>query len=388
MNDIRVVCVGSAAFSGSGRIMSTAAAALADAGMSVHIVSLQASPFHRATPVRRGATVTSSAPALDEPAAAGEFGAFPATTSLHVAQLAEECVRSAICERAATVVFWGHYLFPYGLAARIAADVLESEGRRAKTWLTPAGSDVWDLGCGLRGVGKWLLDDPRVRVLTYSAPFGEEVTRRFGLARQPDVFTPSVDGQFTTRLAPKNSNVGASDEWVITTHSNLRPVKRFDLVLDVCERLAEKNPRKLVNLYVAGPPFSYTARAANLRVKSLGVRERLAEVLSRSCVEVNFSIHDSFNMSIVESACLGVPVLTTDCVGAASLLARHGCVRLIPTEWARGHEVDACAAALGDVLDAPSNPGRRAVEALRREVSADQLSNRLASLMEIDARDP
>ena len=389
MTDLVAVCVGSSAFSGSGRIMMSAARALASAGIRVHVVSLD-QPFHGLVESTSGRVTTTSPRALSS-GALGDYGAFPTLDSLTCISLAEECARVSHAHPRARLLLWGHFLFPFGVAARAAADVLAASGRDVALWLTPAGSDVWELGRDLPHVVKWLLSSDRwggvreQRVLTYSKPFRDEIVREFALERAPDVFTPAVDAEFlcdarwSERIATRKGR-----DWLLTTHSNLRPVKRFELLLDVVERLATRNPGRQVTLRVAGPPFKYDPRASNLLVHSLGVRSEVAQHLFDSDVEVNLSVHDSFNLSVVESACLGVPVLTTDCIGARSLLERHGCARFVPTAWARDSDVEACAAELEDVLVVGTNGRTTRTEALRRGVSERQLTRTLEAYLESD----
>lgn len=229
---------------------------------------------------------------------------------------------------------WGTYLFPYGVAALMAKRALSTMGHKTHLWVTPTGSDVWEIGTQLSALaGSLLADEAITRVLTYTASFASEIQDRFGITREIDSLYPILDqNRFKPVSGSEKMKMRAElgikqSSFVISSHSNMRPVKRPLDVIAVAQKVAAESKREIVLLMI-GPddlisvPESLNAGAA--RVIWTGLVGRVESLLTASDIELNCSVHDSFNLSLAESMCCGLPCVSTDIVGIAPEIVSCG----------------------------------------------------------------
>ncbi len=243
---------------------------------------------------------------------------------LELADSLMKAARSSIAE-GNTPIIWAHYLFPYGAAGVLAAGLLRGCGAPVRLWLNPAGSDIWEVGPQLSELATGLLSDPGVdRIVTYSSSFAAELSVQYGVDRPVDVLKPCLDGNGRYRPLSAVDRAAArrrlglpADAFLISMHSNMRPVKAPEDVLSVARRVAGLVDSREVVLLLAGPEPSVSWDLTPLDIRILGLLRDVTEVLQVSDVELNLSRHDSFNLSLAEAMACGIPVVTTDVVGIA-----------------------------------------------------------------------
>ena len=149
------------------------------------------------------------------------------------------------------------------------------------------------------------------------------------------------------------------DEVVVLHASNLRPVKRVDLLLEAAARAKPERPFRL--LVLAGEsfsPFASHVRRLGLEGRVI-VREKVVdmeEYLQAADVGLFTSESESFCLSILEAMCFGCPSVTTAVGGIpevvddgrTGLLAPFGDVAALARGLERLIDDPALRAALGD----------------------------------------
>jgi glycosyltransferase involved in cell wall biosynthesis len=271
-------------------------------------------------------------------------GAVRSADVLSVAQLAEAMIDRAqhAIRSGSRVIFWACYLFPYGFAALHARFHLMQQGDAATLWLTPTGSDVWEIGPQLQRVTESLLNSPLVDAVTaYTDQFASEIVSRYGLKRPVRTIPPGLDwNRFdglkdAARFAARRTLELPDGAFVIISHSNMRPIKRPEDVIAMADILARRATRPVV-LLMLGPvrqDLVKTPDPGGVDVRWLGVRERVEEIIVAGDVELNCSTHDSYNLSLAEAMCCGLPVVTSNVVGIAPEIgaARAGYLFSLPS---------------------------------------------------------
>jgi len=265
--------------------------------------------------------------------------------TLYTAQLSENIIRAVrekYSERA-EITIWGTYLFPFAHAALIAKQALISDGYKVRLVVSPAGSDIWQLGPHLRNTAEHILFAPEVDGrLTYTRQFAEEINGMFGRSAEIATIYPIMD---TQRFRPvtaeeklrRRGTLGIHPEdFVVCCHCNMRPVKRPEVVMEIARRAsAEMGGRRLLLLMV-GPLADLLREAGEVstsqydyfEVKSTDVVSRVEDFLTVSDVELNWSAHDSFCGSLMEAMGCGLPVVSTEVVGIGPEVLASGCGRL------------------------------------------------------------
>lgn len=324
----KIIACGPAGFAGAGRVMCNWLRATANAGADCCYVGPQVPfPWRRAGsgPVE---TVWQRKPTTS--AAIGPAAAVPSAGALLPFELAEEIQRALTTRGSTASVIWAHYLYPYGLAALLAARDHRLRGGQCRLWLTPAGSDIWELGPQLPLVTEGTLSCPDVdRIITYSDGFADEIKVRYGAHLAIDVVRPTVEPRFSPVSSwhrdSLRSRLGLSpSDFVISSHSNMRPIKAPEDVLSVARRIASLASERSVCLVLAGPKIDLVPYSTPLRVVQTGVIEDVHELVSVADVEINLSRHDSFNLSIAEAMACGVPAVTTDVAGVSKHVSASG----------------------------------------------------------------
>src|SRR5437016_201047 len=209
-------------------------------------------------------------------------------------------------------LFHVHYAVPHALAACLAAQMLGSLAPRIVTTLH--GTDTTLLG-----------QDPDYRtaiehalvhsdaVTAVSESLRQQTQEIFRLQRQIDVIP-----NFFTPNKPKRSreevrrDFGVIDEFLVLHMSNLRPVKRIDLLLRTIAM--SKTRERLRLLILAGGPFdSYEPLLDELGLRdSVIVRQNTAmvdEYLEAADAGLYTSEYESFGLGILETLFYGRPVV-------------------------------------------------------------------------------
>jgi N-acetyl-alpha-D-glucosaminyl L-malate synthase BshA len=208
-----------------------------------------------------------------------------------------------------------HYAVPHTPAAILARSMLPPE-LRPKVVTTLHGTDTTLLG---RDPGY----APAIRhalecsdaVTAVSDYLRDETRRLLGLDRPIDV----VHNYFEPRPPRRTRDevryeLGVIDEAVVLHISNLRPVKRVDLLLEAAARVRPRESFRLVVL--AGEdfaPFGSDVRRLGLEGRVV-VRERVPDIedyLQAADLGLFASDSESFCLSILEAMCFGCPSVAT-----------------------------------------------------------------------------
>ncbi len=208
-----------------------------------------------------------------------------------------------------------HYAVPHATAAMLAMSMLPA-GRRPRVIVTLHGTDVMLLGSDA-GYG------PAIRhaleaadgVTTVSQFLQGEVRTHLGFTGPveviPNFFAPQPPTR--TRDAVRAELGLAAGEAMLLHASNLRPVKRIDLLLQTVAQIRPRESFKLVVL--AGGDFTpFQTEAARL-----GVGDRIVIRENVTAIEDYLNAADAaLFTSELESFCLGIlEAMTFDCPTAA-----------------------------------------------------------------------
>jgi N-acetyl-alpha-D-glucosaminyl L-malate synthase BshA len=249
-----------------------------------------------------------------------------------------------------------HYAVPHATAAILARSMLP-EGRRPKVVTTLHGTDTTLLGRDL-GYG------PAIRhalaesdaITTVSEFLRVETMRLLGVAKPIDVVHNFFEPRVPTRSAAEvRRELGLTDEPVVLHASNLRPVKRIDLLLDAAARLHAGKPVKL--LILAGSDFSlYTTHVQRLGLRDrVIVREKVVGIedyLQIADAAMFTSESESFCLSALEAMCFGCPCVARRVGGIPEVIEDGVSGVLVASDEA--HDL---AAAMDGLL---ADPARRA----------------------------
>ncbi len=205
-----------------------------------------------------------------------------------------------------------HYAVPHATAAFLARAMLHEE-HRLKIITTLHGTDTTLLGRdpGYGPAIRHALDHSDA-VTTVSEFMRSETVRLLGVQRPIEV----IHNFFEPHPAPHRRTdmrreLGIADGEAMLLHlSNLRPLKRIDLLLDTAARLKERVAFKLVVL--AGADFSpWRAEVNRLGLADcVIVRERVTDIedyLQAADLGLFTSELESFCLSILELMSLGCP---------------------------------------------------------------------------------
>jgi L-malate glycosyltransferase len=230
-----------------------------------------------------------------------------------------------------------HYAVPHATAAILARDML-SAGQRPRVVTTLHGTDTTLLGddpgygpaihhaltCSdaVTAVSAYLKAETR-RVLGFNGPV--EVIHNFFAPRPPRRSRKQV-----------RRELGVKDGEVLILHSsNLRPVKRFDLLLEAVARVRPRDAFKLVVL--AGGSFeSFVKDLERLKLKSrVVVREKVNDMedyLQAADLGLFTSEMESFCLSILEAMFFGCPSVARRAGGIPEVVEDNVSGLLVPTD--------------------------------------------------------
>ncbi len=205
-----------------------------------------------------------------------------------------------------------HYAVPHTTAALLARDMLPA-GRRPKIITTLHGTDTTLLGRD-PGYGPAITHalENCDAITTVSEFMRRETVRVLGVKRPIEV----IHNFFEPHAAPRTPvdmrrELGlAPGEAMLLHMSNLRPLKRIDLLLDTAARLKDRLPFKLVIL--AGGDFApFRGEVARRGLENhVAVRERVEDIedyAQAADLGLFTSEVESFCLSILELMSLGRP---------------------------------------------------------------------------------
>lgn len=339
---------------GSGVLATALGAALAGRGHETHFISYER-PFR----------LPENAPRIHfHPVVINEYDLFkyPDYTLPLSVRMAE------VSRRHGLDVLHVHYAVPHATAALLAGAMLAPEPR-PRVITTLHGTDTTLLGNdpGYRPAIYHALEHSDA-VTTVSGHLREETRRVIGF--QGDI---EVIHNFYAPRAPHRSRaevrreLGLRDETLIFHSSNLRRVKRIDLLLETVARLRDRKDWKL--LILAGSAFAPLAgdvRRLQLEDHVI-VREKvnaIEDYLQASDLGLFTSDTESFCLGILEAMCFGCPSVATRVGGIPEVVADGVTGLLAPPG-----DATALAAAVMDLI---VNPARRLQLGRAAKASAEQ----------------
>lgn len=257
-----------------------------------------------------------------------------------------------------------HYAVPHATAA-ILARAMSASGKEPRVVTTLHGTDTTllgrDAGYG-PAISHALTQSDAVTAV--SSWLRVETVRLLNVRRPIDVipnfFTPRPRGRSREEI---RAELGAGESPLVVHVSNLRPVKRIDLLLETVARTLPGRDFRL--LVLAGGDFRpFAAQAERLGVTNrVVVRENVFEVedyVAAADVGLFTSDSESFCLGILEAMFLGIPSVSTGVGGVPEVVA-DGTTGLL----AAAGDVAGLSEALGGLLDEPERR-REMGEAARR----------------------
>jgi L-malate glycosyltransferase len=227
-----------------------------------------------------------------------------------------------------------HYAVPHATAAILARSMLPPE-QQLRVVTTLHGTDTTLLGAD-PGYG------PAIHhALTHS----DAVTTVSNFLKQETQRVVGFDGlmevihNFTEPRPPRRSReevrheLGLRDETMVLHSSNLRPLKRIDLLLETVARIRPRESFKLVIL--AGgdfSPFAGDVRRLGLEDRVI-VRENVMDIedyLQAADLGLITSETESFCLSILEAMCFACPSVATRVGGIPEVITDHQTGLLVP----------------------------------------------------------
>ena len=228
-----------------------------------------------------------------------------------------------------------HYAVPHATAALLARCMLAPEDQ-PKLVTTLHGTDTTLLGTD-PGYGPAIHHALTYSdaVTTVSAFLKDESRRVLGFDGPIDViynfFEPDVPAKTREEV---RAELGVKNNETLLVHSsNLRPVKRFDLLLEAVSQIQIEQPFKL--LVLAGAkfePFESEVRRLGLTDKLI-VRENVFEIedyLQAADISLVSSETESFCLSILEAMYFGCPSVATSVGGIPELVQNNETGLLVP----------------------------------------------------------
>jgi N-acetyl-alpha-D-glucosaminyl L-malate synthase BshA len=268
-----------------------------------------------------------------------------------------------------------HYAVPHATAAILARSMLPPQVQPAVV-TTLHGTDTTLLGKD-RDYGPAIHHALKQSdaVTTVSDYLKRETQRVLGIVRPIDVihnfFSPRVPKRSRDEV---RAELRVSDEVLLFHSSNLRPLKRVDLILESVARIRRSESFKL--LILAGDDFSPFAP----QVRELGLQDRvivrekvtdIEEYLEAADLGIFASEAESFCLSILETMCFSAPSVATR-VGGIPEVIEDGVSGMLVAPG----DVDAMVRALEELIADPKKRqqlGRAARERARSAFSADAI---------------
>jgi N-acetyl-alpha-D-glucosaminyl L-malate synthase BshA len=227
-----------------------------------------------------------------------------------------------------------HYAVPHATAAILARSMLPQE-QQPRIVATLHGTDSTLLGCD-PGYGPAIHHAlTRSDAVTAVSDFLKQETQRvLGFDGPMEIIHNFFEPRATKRSREDvRRELGLREETLVFHSSNLRPVKRIDLLLETIARIRPRESFKL--LIVAGESFAPFVS----EMKRLGldgrviVREKVNEIeeyLQAADIGLFTSETESFGLSILEAMCFGCPSVATRVGGIPEVVEDGVSGRLLP----------------------------------------------------------
>jgi len=275
-----------------------------------------------------------------------------------------------------------HYAVPHATAAILARSMLPPE-RQPRVVTTLHGTDTTLLGCD-PGYGP---------AIHHALTCSDAVTVVSGYLKHETQRVLGFDGpmeviyNFFAPRPPRRSReemrreLGLQDEVVVLHSSNLRPLKRIDLLLETVARIRPRDSFKLVIL--AGgdfAPFTGDVRRLGLEDRVI-VRERVNDIedyLQVADLGLFTSEMESFCLSILEAMCFACPSVATRVGGIPEVVEDNATGLLLPFG-----DAGALAGAVEGLIQDPARRaalGRAAQHRARERFSAEVIVPRYEAL--------
>lgn len=353
---------------GSGILASALGHELAERGHEVHFISY-GRPFR----------MRPEAPRVHfHPVVINDYGLFkyPDYTlplSVKMAEVTRDCGLD---------VLHVHYAVPHATAAILGRSMLP-RAQQPCVVTTLHGTDTTLLG---RDTGY----QPAIRhalscsdaVTAVSHWLADETRRLIQFHRPIDVIHNFFDPRRARRSrADVRRELGLKDETLLLHLSNLRPVKRIDLLLDAVARVRPQDSFKLVVL--AGGEFTpFVSHVRRLGIEDrVVVRENVNEIedyLQAADIGLFTSESESFCLSILEAMFFGCPSVATSVGGIPEVVENGKSGVLVPAG-----DADALARGVESLIASPrlrATLGRAAQQRARSHFSAEQIVPRYEAL--------
>jgi N-acetyl-alpha-D-glucosaminyl L-malate synthase BshA len=305
---------------GSGILASALGEELARRGHEAHFISYER-PFR----------LPADAPRLFfHPVAINDYGLFkyPDYTLPLSVKMAE------VSREHALDVLHVHYAVPHATAAILARSMLVAPDR-PRVVTTLHGTDTTLLGRD-PGYGPAIRHALRLSdaVTTVSAFLERETRELLGVGRPIDVIHNFFEARPAKRPREEvRRELGIGSEALLLHASNLRPLKRIDLLLESVARIRPRDSFKLVILAGADfTPFAADVRRLGLSGRVI-VREQVSEIedyLQAADIGLFTSDMESFCLSILEAMCFGCPSVATSVGGVPEVVESGVSGLLVP----------------------------------------------------------
>ena len=224
--------------------------------------------------------------------------------------------------------FRPHLVHVHGFKSLVYA-VAACQGRRVPLMLSWHGYRALDT----RRDMQWVLRrvQRRLRLVEAVSPaVADLLAKKGGVPRRKIVVHPNViDTEPYQRLVPAYERPrNPEDPLVIGMVGRLAQVKNYPLFLHLVHRLAQEFPR--LEAWIVGdgplrPELEALARSLGIadRVRFLGFRRDIPQILARMDLFVFTSHAESFGLVVIEAQAAGLPVVVSD-YPAASFLVQPG----------------------------------------------------------------
>ena len=320
--NIGIVCY--ASVGGSGVVATELGHALADRGHQVHLISSEP-PFRW----RDGAPGLSFHQVLVPP-----YPLFREPQYL----LALTNTIAHVAEKERLDIIHAHYAVPHATAAYLARQMLgvspalssvEGSCRPPRTVTTLHGTDITLVGSdpSYRRVVAFSIEQSDA-VTTVSRSLRDDTTSALGVTRPIEVIPNFLDcGEYRRQPDPalreRLCPPGRFDALVIHI-SNLRPVKRVDVALEVFRRIRDRVRARFL-VVGDGPDRETVQRQASDyglddEVMFLGEQDDPVALLSVSDLFLLPSIQESFGLAALEAMACGVPVVASKVGGLPEII--------------------------------------------------------------------
>jgi N-acetyl-alpha-D-glucosaminyl L-malate synthase BshA len=268
-----------------------------------------------------------------------------------------------------------HYAVPHATAAILARSMLPPD-RQPRVVTTLHGTDTTLLGCD-PGYGPAIHHALSCSdaVTTVSAFLERETRRLLGFDGPMDVIHNFFEPRPPRRPRDEvRRELGVRDETLLLHSSNLRPLKRIDLLLETVSRLRPRDAVKLVILAGGSfEPFTELMRRLGLQDRVV-VREKVNDIedyLQAADVGLFTSENESFCLSILEAMCFACPSVARRVGGIPEVVEDNVSGVLVPSD-----DPDVLAAAVQDLIGKPERRaamGRAAQRRAREKFSAEAI---------------